>query len=488
MLARSQSDAGARLRRAKSTSSAYSHTSAHPAESADPVVVRRHAVAAAATAFDRAYGSEEALKRIDRRPEIPQRKRNTGRTSEGSHFPSRQTSFRSSFDAAPRGGRASRKPELPHKPLSFVSSPTANSIVSEPPALQPLSPAHRRPHVPAIPGPSLKQKLRKARSMYNTDHHNDELSTNPGMTENSNQFHVKNNVDIKTPVSMMSQNKRLAENASWPLKQPELPALGKENVSVGAREQVPQDALQPALRARPSFMLGPFKKRQDKSNRSSVQTEHVTYNSFAPIPDHTSTGPPAMPMTDGKSRSASNSLKSRLKRVFRKSSNGTPNLPVQQINASRSHFSDYPPDSPAVHPHFEEIPLPDEETLTRARSRTSSLRSTASSPHVVGRRSISGRSEGEVSNAKSRVTSWSNSSAGNTVTSLGSKRLSVINEDDRNQGSPPTPKQQGLPLLRRLSKKMSKRKLSGSKEYADLYSALVQRIDEAGLTAKTVQL
>lgn len=70
------------------------------------------------------------------------------------------------------------------------------------------------------------------------------------------------------------------------------------------------------------------------------------------------------------------------------------------------------------------------------------------------------------------------------MTSRGSKRLSVINEDDRTHESPPTAKQRSLPLLRHLSTKKSRRKLSGSKEYADLYSALVQRIDEVGLMPK----
>lgn len=480
MLARSQSDAGARLRRAKSTSSAYSHASPHPVERADPVVTRRHAVAAATAAFDRAYRSEDTSARVDRRPEIPQRKRNTGRASEGSHFPSRQS--RSSFDGGLRAGRASHGPEVPHEPESYVSSPAGNSAVSEPAASRLSDSAQHRPRVHATPCPPSSRTVRKSRSMYGTHSCNDGMfPASQALTENLHVRHVNNEKTTKSPATATSSHIRPAEHAVQVSKPPAYQAPGKENVAVEVRGQDLQDVQQPALRTRPSFILGPFKKRQEKTARCSMLAGNVTYDSIAPAPNHRSGDPLLMPATESRPRSMSNSLKSKLKRVFRKPSN---NLPVQQIDASRSHFGDYPSVSPAVHSSFGDVPSPDEELLSRARSRTPILKSAPTSPHLVARRSISGRSEGGVSIAKSRVTSWTNSSAGNTVTSRGSKRLSVINEDDRTHESPPTPKQRGLPLLRHLSTKKSRRKLSGSKEYADLYSALVQRIDEVGLMPK----
>ncbi|KAL1596412.1 hypothetical protein SLS60_009058 [Paraconiothyrium brasiliense] len=108
-------------------------------------------------------------------------------------------------------------------------------------------------------------------------------------------------------------------------------------------------------------------------------------------------------------------------------------MPVQQIEASRDYFNYQA--TPLSSKTFE-VPSPDDETLLRARSRGSSLERMPSPLARPGSRGStrsrgsnrSLHSETNATQLSSRVTSWSDSSAGNTLTQRDIKRLTVIHE------------------------------------------------------------
>ena len=133
----------------------------------------------------------------------------------------------------------------------------------------------------------------------------------------------------------------------------------------------------------------------------------------------------------GRARDLSSTFKNRFKRVFNRTSEEGAIFPAQQLRATRPHFGDpatpYAPSSlhnpPTDSPHNSELRSPG---LRRG-----------DSLHVPRRRSSLAGSlhsaDGELNNetSQSRVTSWTNSTAANTISSQhgpGQKRLSIIEE------------------------------------------------------------
>lgn len=230
-----------------------------------------------------------------------------------------------------------------------------------------------------------------------------------------------------------------------PLAGPRVPvAVAPDETINQARDKHLQEFQQRSVKHKPSLFLAPFKKRQDKTKekarRMSSNIAPATSSScnVAEDPVIDITVSDFMPQLDSKDRrSFSGSLKSKIKRVFRRTSNKLLSLPVQQIEASREYFEtiDVTP------PHFAqrtEVPVPDDSLLQRVRSRTPSLeqsrprlvRSTShSSSDGSARSNRSLHSEANVShNSASRVTSWGTSASGETLTQRAIKRLTVIHE------------------------------------------------------------
>ncbi|KAF2086353.1 hypothetical protein K490DRAFT_66906 [Saccharata proteae CBS 121410] len=491
MLSRAQTDAGTRLRRAKSSVSVHSQPRSSPrAEPIDPVVAREHATAAALSAFERAYAVDRANAAADRRYGPSRQKSSASRTSQGSHFPSRETSFRSGRDAAAaQRGRVSPKPRrpsherkharafanvnTPHAAMrNEVNRPPKESFTSLPPPL-PL-PAHVSPQVPSAstaPVTPIRQNVRKSRSMYNS----------LGLGRNTSKARETASLDAHRYMSQAFDDKDLTMTTDYTTASSfTSPAAdAKDAIKLAeiaaARDKYLQDFQQTKLRSRPSFMT-PFRKYSGKHGPKS----NVTYDD--PLPESSE---PMMDMSrlpivknEDKGRSISNSLKSKIKRVFRKTSNTSVGLPVQQVTASSMHFGDSVLPSPRPpsgvpftgYGEFSKLPsvLPDTSPDPQSQSRVSS--------------GGQARSDGEVSNTKSRVTSWTNSSAGNSISTRDSKRLSIIPEN-------------GVGMLRRQASSLLRRApfkkplhsqsiaddLDSSVDTQGVYTALKMRLQKAGL-------
>ncbi|KAF1999029.1 hypothetical protein P154DRAFT_238975 [Amniculicola lignicola CBS 123094] len=474
MLARGSSDAGTRLRRSKSTSTVHTvHRQPHAApEPLDPHVAQQHAIAAATTAYVNAHGNAAVERATHRSSELPRTKSNASRKSQGSHFPPRESSVRSIHPQ--KGGQVSsisRQIRAPAMVLEkfppFQATPavergsTSQLSITFNENIRPSS--QPKPHRSSAASSVASQQIRKARSMYYAS----SVQTGSPMPRPAKYLISPPTVSVSPvpdPALMLVRTTAVSSLAS-----PRIPVTVKLNETVDeARDKYLQDFQHRQVRQKPSLFLAPFKKRQDKGKgkarsassggilQSNVHTPgetglDLTFSDFKPQKEK---------------RSFSNSLKNKFKKVFRRTSNNPP-LPVQHIEARQDYFGDRAATEETISrmQRSFEIPSPDDETLHRVRSRTPTLE--GGRPSMVrpisrgsnhSNRSLhsnqSFRSEADFSNAAtSRVTSWSNSSAGGTLTQRDIKRLTVIHEAKDSIGSeaerkawPPSPSRKPPPI------------------------------------------
>ncbi|KAL2350105.1 hypothetical protein BJ546DRAFT_487838 [Cryomyces antarcticus] len=495
MLSRANSDT--RLRRAKSTSSVHQPPSV--AETLDPAIARQHAEVAAAEAYRRARGSEVNEHMMERKPGFHRRKSNATRKSEGSHFQSSRTGVRFSADAGiPVRTRSLKTKEDIKGGAAATARAREEKIISKARSFIDTSMQMETLHTAEdeiASAPSSYHRVRKTRSMYITESPNP-VTKDRGSDRRSTGYHDVPRSRTEDGYGGNSSNISDFNSTVDDTVRSFMPSIREtqtDDVVVAmARDKYLQDVQQQRLRERPSFVLGPFRKRQDKPSRRSATGDRVSYDSSLPpfnYPDAPLSAPVVPPRPQAKPRVLSGSLKDKLKRVFRRSSKPHAGLPAQQVEASHAHFN-VEPAATGVQASFEDLPLPDKDTLERARSRSPSLslqhiRSRASSTNTV-------RSLGEVSNGKSRVTSWATSTAPNTLTTRdgGSKRLSIIDEHGTSHApSSSTTRRSGSVIGRNIripSRKQSKQALgAGPANSQRLYSALMKRIDGSESTDST---
>ncbi|KAG8525900.1 uncharacterized protein KY384_000662 [Bacidia gigantensis] len=124
-------------------------------------------------------------------------------------------------------------------------------------------------------------------------------------------------------------------------------------------------------------------------------------------------------------------VKNGFKKVFSRPPGNTTSIPAQHLDASRAYFGNTQAHMQHADQFYPPIPSPDAELLQRVKSRESVGHP---SPQLVGEDS-SARSVASLEDTtrdKSRVTSWTDSTAANTIHMPGKggrKRLSVIKED-----------------------------------------------------------
>jgi len=470
MLARASSDAGTRLRRSKSASTV--HRPPLPiSEPLDADTLRQQAVAAATAAFHRAQAHTAAERKTNRGSDVSRTKSNasrksTGSQGQGSHFPPRDSSFRS-LHPPKTAPNADAQRQSRTFTINTDKFPAFHAVPSDRPAsaTRPLSAQpslafseHSRPGTQLKSGPRsaassiTSQQIRKARSMYYAS----SVQTGSPIARPPAKYLTTPPPVVVPPTLEIPVHCSVARNVDVPpAAEPRIPATVTADESIDkARDKYLQTFQDRSIKHKPSLFMAPFMKRQDKGKEKSKRlssgfasmnassqltpidsTLDVTLNDFMPQPDKKD------------KRSFSGSLKSKIKRVFRRTSKVSPNLPVQQIEASRDYF-----ESAEVETHTARdlygIPTPDELLLQRVRQRTPSIdgarpayiRSasrTSSNGSLRSRGSNrSLHSEVNASNpSASRVTSWGTSSTGDTLTQRAMKRMSVIHEAKDSIGS-----------------------------------------------------
>ncbi len=421
MLSLASSDASARLRKAKSSSSIQRRANASAQEG--ETTVHKHALAAAATAFERAHGFLQG--KPNNRNQRVLRKGKGRESSEGSHFINRKNSSRSYERDVQKGSAAAKKlpsPErvLPMAPAQEQTIRRAQNLLDQEDELR----ARYTPEEPNDSVPSSYRRLRKLPSLYR-----------PGVMVTAEKS--RGNWSLDLPSSRRSRDTGPLDGGSSAVIEPHNrvqvdanepsssnhPGEEDPGVTSSAPKSNQSTAQQPRLRQRPSFILAPFKRPGRTFPTSPIPTTKVTYDNGEPDAADNDA-----PQRDTRARSVSQSLRIKvkgLKGFFRKSSNSSNGLPAQQVDASRPHFGNLIPRSSRGSEARDSAHVPDDESVLPTDSRAPSFGDVLPDAPPKSRTS-SGRSGSEASNAKSRVTSWSNSTANNT---LSSTRLSVINEN-----------------------------------------------------------
>ncbi|KAI4953311.1 hypothetical protein J4E86_006852 [Alternaria arbusti] len=470
MLARANSDAGTRLRRSKSASTVHKRPTSI-AEPLDLDAIKQQALAAATAAFARAQAQNAADRNAKRSVELARSKSNASRkslTSQGSHFPPRDSSFRSLQRPTAEQTRSAQR-------LSQASADSMEQNTEQFPPFYPTPSVHGSLSIPrylstqpsitfsenARPSSQPKsfrqsasssitsQQIRKARSMYYAS----SVQTGSPIARPPSKYLTTPPVASISPVSEPSPIPLPSRTIRpSPLAGPRMPVtVGPDTTLDKVRDEYLQDFQQKAVKHKPSMFLAPFKKRQDKGNDKGkrVASEAQSFSTnYQQTPDE-STVDLALsdfvpPQGIKEKRSFSGSLKSKIKKVFRRTSGKSTILPVQQIDASRDYFhtAHY---SPPTAKEGLSIPPPNEETLKRIRARTPSLEGAYPAFLRSGSRSNSTgsarsnrslHSEANAANiSASRVTSWGTTTTSDTLTQRAMKRMTVIHESKDSIGS-----------------------------------------------------
>jgi hypothetical protein len=356
----------------------------------DPRVAQHHAVAAATTAFARAHGQATAERSTKRSSELSRAKSTASRkslTSEGSHFPPRESSIRSvnrpKTSQAPSAQQQSRAPTLTtekfpsfypalgsDRPLSAQPSITFNENAR--PGSQPRS------HRPSAASSITSQQIRKARSMY---YASSVQTGSPIARPPAKYLTTPPPISVNPAPELLPPVSPARNAATSPLASPQIPVTVEPGDTVdNARDKYLQGFQQQhrQVKHRPSLFLAPFKKRQDraKSKERPLSAGFLSASSRSrqtPIEQTTESFDDfGMPKQKKEKRSFSNSIKDKFKKVFRRTSNNATTMPVQQIEASRDYFNYKAPPAALSSKTFD-VPSPDDETLLRVRSRASSL-------------------------------------------------------------------------------------------------------------------
>lgn len=398
----------------------------------DPDVAQKHALVAARTAYARAHATDIAERSKSRDSGMRKSKSNASRKSQGRHFPPRESSLR--FSQSERGGHMSNVPHHQHTTASnnvpLVHRAGLGETVISPPSLagsentRPGTQARNQSNV--ISSPTATNHIRKARSV----HYASSVQTGSPI----GQPPAKYLTTPRTANPVPERCRPLLSNlgvVSIPAATARLPATISGNESLDqARDRCLQDFQNRKLRERPSFIMAPFKKRREKATKklTKPQVGKVTYDNNMPSSSIDEDVKKPLSGLEKPKRSISNSLRNKIKRVFHRSSNVSTTLPVQHVEASREYFGNHGSRSLVVRSSFENIPGHNKETLSCARSRTSSLEVPPSLACAKSGERSTARSEIDASKPGSRVTSWTNSPAGNTVMTRDTKRLFVIHE------------------------------------------------------------
>ena len=133
-------------------------------------------------------------------------------------------------------------------------------------------------------------------------------------------------------------------------------------------------------------------------------------------------------------RTLSSTMRSRVKRIFQKNGSVDMDMPTQHSDTNKPHFRDYSGDFQGTSQDHESIPSPTSDTILRANSRNSSLleKGTFADDHLRPSSVRTIRSEGNLADNSSRITSWANSTQAESIPPsydiYEKKRLSVIQE------------------------------------------------------------
>lgn len=476
MLSRGNSTASNRLRRAKSSSFAQSaHRIAIEPQTIDPLAARQQAVAAASHAFENAQGGQwqtsgpspakDKEKRLGRRQSVRFAGPNATDTRD-----IRITQRVVPSDNVNNDGH--RGPvHAPH--ISDEAQPRQSE--SYLPTSQEEYAGFRISSLP-----SSYQKLRKSKSMFNPLNHRPAIRTGGSSQKKSAQA----NRALQAPSPRLRRSFSFVRDSDNKSTHTDKDTIQDIAVKIARDRFLRQAENQPSEDNSYSVPSGKTEKSQ-KAFRRTVRTSSTnSYGSGVVSATSPSADRIAKRGFGSKARSISVSLKNRLKRVFSRTADAEAAFPVQQVDAGRLHFGNSISPSSGVDQQYHPVPSPNHDIVRKTLSRESMLIDAA---EILDKPSNQGsirsvRSDDDLSNTRSRATSWTNSTATNTITSnqiKEKKRLSIIQEN----GGPHQP---SSPIrhygdLGSLFHQPFRSNSVGARAGVDsrrIYSAIQRRIDE----------
>lgn len=485
MLSRANSDAGNRLRRAKSSSSVQYRRS----EPSHIPPNHHQAEVAAVEAFRRHNRQAYLMTQVQQSMQSDRGQGKKKRSSEGSHFEESRNGVRVGTSQAGGLSRSQSK-KMPRKSSSAAAKRLTDdeetTTVTRPRRVVDTS-AKTSYHTPPTDAGNERlnnQRVRKSQSMYGTNAWASDLSK----TERPKSA-VPHSTRMEMPGSS-SLYPHLGPASTSIVRRtiPRKPVASSPATEVrkaSARDEHLQD-FHKKIRTKPSF-IDPIKARLRKP--SLPQLKAITYDKSVPPfnlvndtddvfrPAPVVEAPPAELHTP-KTRVLSDSIKSRFRRILGKGKRVQTTLPLQQVTATQYHFdlegsNDDTDNSIFLAPNR---PAPTPPGTSSARNSSSST--TANS--------CGGQAD------TSRVTSWTNSTTANTIRSLPSQqmRLSSINESgapDQNAASSSRNRSSMLGRALRLPhRRQSRSSLKrSSEESQDLYNALRKQIGDFDSLGRT---
>lgn len=446
MLSRGPSSASQRLRRAKSTPSVRPRSTVPTAPSVrDAEITHRQALAAANTAFERANEREQAkiasngqdatyIANNDGEPRLGRRQsvRFTGPTS------------------VPLRNRSITRREAPGYTTSDHPSESQSRL--HPHNLEPSVSSHgtaltalARPtgefgESDNASVPSSYRRLRKAKSMFSPGKAPSAVFSD-GVPNSRRHFHrqsLSSSDAYHEPLRVLDPGLRKSYSFLRGVTD-RISANSRQHATNDAavalaRDQYIRQLEQQRVKEQPSLLGLGSRRKAPKAFRRTVRTSSTNSYGSAIASPTAAEETPKIKDIGHKARSLSQSIKKKIKRVFKRSSEAEDTIPVQQIKATHPHYGEYIMTTDGKEQRYPPVPEPDAELLLRVGSRESVM---YTAPYYIdkGARPASIRSahsDDDETNGKSRVTSWTDSTAANTINmpqTLQRKRLSIIKED-----------------------------------------------------------
>ena len=342
--------------------------------------------------------------------------------------------------------------------------------------------------------PSSYRKLRKAKSMFSPSKAPSAVFSD-GIPNTRRHFHRQSLQSSDTHLeSLRVPDPRLRKSYSFLRGVTDrISTSSRQYITTDAAVQLARDQYilqleQQRLKEQPSFFGLGNRRKSPKAFRRTVRTSSTNSYGSAIASPLASVESPKVKDFGHKARSLSQTIKKKIKRVFKRSSDTEDTIPVQQIKASHPHYGDYILTSDGKEQRYPPVPEPDAELLLRVSSRES-VASTSPIRAEKGARPSSIRSahsDDDENTGKSRATSWTDSTAANTISmpqTLERKRLSIIKED----GGPHQPSSSarqyegtsdGYASFRQPVRQSSAGRVNGPVDPKRIFSALQKKIDE----------
>lgn len=484
MLSRSSSSAGDRLRRTKSTSSTHTSSSGHQRShiAIDPFVTRQQAEVAALEAYHRAHQHAEPTCPPHRpaQPKLQRRQSQVTGKSEGGHLEDARLGRKRSTSRKENVRQVKPAQQYPQKTLSESSNGDETEVRRR--YVVPPNPQNRVGHLDSSSLPSSTRHPRRSDMGYADGSPVPRHSSTLKQRSSTMQFSTSDAGHSDPYSSSIAHLSALGPSDDATIQSFQAPPALVVDAHVSgdmiamARDKCLQDFYQHKLRERKSFLLAPIQRiramNTTKSSESNYDTKLPPFNYADEL-----VPPPPLPstmlissITVPKARKFSDSLKGRFRKVFRKTSRVPSGVPAQHIEAKHLHFpASSPLPSPAMERHNDPFFTASDDACP---SEANVKVSTASSRDSVG----------DQSTAKSRITSWTNSTVAGTCSSRYDSQLAGMIEENaplRRSDSMSTLRKAssffGRPLKNKLHRS-SKAELQSSEESAGLYCALQERI------------